>query len=70
MPLSVMITTFRKESVKRPLEGFGVLVPSSEQQNGLRTLGNIYSFFWITENLRFSSKQMNNSALQAHSFPP
>ncbi|XP_038884133.1 protoporphyrinogen oxidase 2 isoform X2 [Benincasa hispida] len=43
MPLSVMITTFRKESVKRPLEGFGVLVPSLEQQNGLRTLGTLFS---------------------------
>ncbi|KAG6578399.1 Protoporphyrinogen oxidase 2, partial [Cucurbita argyrosperma subsp. sororia] len=40
---SVMITTFRKESVKRPLEGFGVLVPSLEQQNGLRTLGTLFS---------------------------
>ncbi|KAH0984586.1 hypothetical protein GBA52_011763 [Prunus armeniaca] len=27
MPLSVIITTFKKENVKRPLEGFGVLVP-------------------------------------------
>ncbi|KAG7015970.1 Protoporphyrinogen oxidase, chloroplastic/mitochondrial [Cucurbita argyrosperma subsp. argyrosperma] len=43
LPLSVMITTFRKESVKRPLEGFGVLVPSLEQQNGLRTLGTLFS---------------------------
>ncbi|XP_022133942.1 protoporphyrinogen oxidase, chloroplastic/mitochondrial [Momordica charantia] len=43
MPLSVMITTFRKESVKRPLEGFGVLVPSVEQRNGLRTLGTLFS---------------------------
>lgn len=40
MPLSVIITTFKKEDVKRPLEGFGVLVPSKEQQNGLKTLGN------------------------------
>ncbi|XP_030476902.2 protoporphyrinogen oxidase, mitochondrial isoform X1 [Syzygium oleosum] len=42
-PLSVMITTFRKENVKRPLEGFGVLVPSEEQKNGLRTLGTLFS---------------------------
>lgn len=40
MPLSVIITTFKKENVRRPLEGFGVLVPSKEQQNGLKTLGN------------------------------
>ncbi|OMP05582.1 putative amine oxidase, partial [Corchorus olitorius] len=40
MPLSVIITTFKKENVKKPLEGFGVLVPSKEQQNGLKTLGN------------------------------
>ncbi|KAG5254428.1 protoporphyrinogen oxidase [Salix suchowensis] len=32
MPLSVIITSFKKEDVKRPLEGFGVLVPSKEQQ--------------------------------------
>ncbi|XP_039159704.1 protoporphyrinogen oxidase, mitochondrial isoform X2 [Eucalyptus grandis] len=42
-PLSVMITTFRKENVKRPLEGFGILVPSAEQKNGLRTLGTLFS---------------------------
>lgn len=42
MPLSVIITTFKKENVKRPLEGFGVLVPSKEQQNGLKTLGNAW----------------------------
>ncbi|KAH7518870.1 hypothetical protein FEM48_Zijuj09G0217000 [Ziziphus jujuba var. spinosa] len=40
MPLSVIITTFKKENVKRPLEGFGVLVPSKEQNNGLKNLGN------------------------------
>ncbi len=39
MPVSVIITTFKKENVKRPLEGFGVLVPSKEQENGLKTLG-------------------------------
>ncbi|CAH9105636.1 unnamed protein product [Cuscuta epithymum] len=43
VPLSVMITTFKRESVKRPLEGFGVLVPSKEEQNGLKTLGTIFS---------------------------
>ncbi|KAK7338335.1 hypothetical protein VNO77_18941 [Canavalia gladiata] len=43
VPLSVMITTFKKENVKRPLEGFGVLVPSKEQQNGLKTLGTLFS---------------------------
>lgn len=39
MPLSVLITNFKKENVQRPLEGFGVLVPSKEQENGLKTLG-------------------------------
>lgn len=43
MPVSVLITTFKKENVKRPLEGFGVLVPSKEQQNGLKTLGTLFS---------------------------
>ncbi|KAJ0053057.1 hypothetical protein Pint_02956 [Pistacia integerrima] len=43
LPLSVIITTFRKENVKKPLEGFGVLVPSKEQQNGLKTLGTLFS---------------------------
>ncbi|KAG2710573.1 hypothetical protein I3843_04G033400 [Carya illinoinensis] len=43
MPLSVIITTFKKENVKRPLEGFGALVPSKEQQNGLKTLGTLFS---------------------------
>lgn len=42
MPLSVVITTFEKENVKRPLEGFGVLVPSNEQRHGLKTLGNTF----------------------------
>jgi oxygen-dependent protoporphyrinogen oxidase len=46
MPLSVIVTTFKKANVKRPLEGFGVLVPSKEQQNGLKTLGNALS--WLT----------------------
>ncbi|XP_050234204.1 protoporphyrinogen oxidase 2, chloroplastic/mitochondrial [Mercurialis annua] len=43
MPLSVIITTFKKDKVKNPLEGFGVLVPSKEQQNGLKTLGTLFS---------------------------
>ncbi|XP_068472206.1 protoporphyrinogen oxidase, mitochondrial isoform X2 [Phaseolus vulgaris] len=43
VPISVMITTFKKENVKRPLEGFGVLVPSKERQNGLKTLGTLFS---------------------------
>lgn len=41
LPMSIIITTFKREIVKRPLEGFGVLIPSKEQQNGLRTLGNV-----------------------------
>ena len=44
LPMSVIITTFKRENVKRPLEGFGVLIPSKEQQNGLRTLGNLIFF--------------------------
>lgn len=40
LPLSVIISTFKKENVKRPLDGFGVLVPSKEQQNGFKTMGN------------------------------
>lgn len=47
MPLSVIITTFKKENVKRPLEGFGVLVPSKEQKNGLKTLGN--AWLWLSD---------------------
>ncbi|KAI5651115.1 hypothetical protein M9H77_37120 [Catharanthus roseus] len=43
LPVSVIITTFKKENVKRPLEGFGVLIPSKEQQNGLKTLGTLFS---------------------------
>ncbi|XP_021999338.1 protoporphyrinogen oxidase, mitochondrial isoform X1 [Helianthus annuus] len=38
MPISVIISTFKKENVKQLLEGFGVLVPDKEQKNGLRTL--------------------------------
>ncbi|XP_058102266.1 protoporphyrinogen oxidase, mitochondrial isoform X2 [Magnolia sinica] len=43
LPLSVIITSFKKDNVKRPLEGFGVLVPSKEQDNGLKTLGTLFS---------------------------
>ncbi|KAL3526306.1 hypothetical protein ACH5RR_010962 [Cinchona calisaya] len=43
LPASVIITTFKKKNVKQPLEGFGVLVPSKEQQNGLKTLGTLFS---------------------------
>lgn len=43
LPLSVIVTSFRKDCVKRPLEGFGVLVPSNEQRNGLKTLGTLFS---------------------------
>ncbi|XP_010492222.1 PREDICTED: protoporphyrinogen oxidase 2, chloroplastic/mitochondrial-like [Camelina sativa] len=43
MPLSVIITTFTKEKVKRPLEGFGVVIPSKEQKHGFRTLGTLFS---------------------------
>lgn len=40
LPVSAIITTFRKQNVKRPLEGFGVLVPSKERKNGFETLGD------------------------------
>lgn len=43
LPVSVVVTAFKKENVRRPLEGFGVLVPSKEQQNGLKTLGTLFS---------------------------
>ncbi|KAF8106282.1 hypothetical protein N665_0145s0092 [Sinapis alba] len=43
MPLSVIITTFAKEKVKKPLEGFGVLIPSKEQKHGFKTLGTLFS---------------------------
>ncbi|CAA2954018.1 protoporphyrinogen oxidase, mitochondrial [Olea europaea subsp. europaea] len=43
LPLSVVVTTFKRENVKRPLQGFGVLIPSKEQQNGLNTLGTLFS---------------------------
>ncbi|KAK9117506.1 hypothetical protein Sjap_016453 [Stephania japonica] len=49
VPLSVIITTFKKENVKKPLAGFGVLVPSKEQQNGLKTLGTLFSSMMFPE---------------------
>uniref|UniRef100_A0A251T6D3 Putative amine oxidase n=1 Tax=Helianthus annuus TaxID=4232 RepID=A0A251T6D3_HELAN len=51
MPISVIISTFKKENVKQLLEGFGVLVPDKEQKNGLRTLalaGKPAGIFWST----------------------
>ncbi|CAN6268343.1 unnamed protein product [Urochloa humidicola] len=43
-PLSLMVTAFKKEDVKKPLEGFGVLIPYKEQQkHGLKTLGTLFS---------------------------
>ncbi|KAI5063012.1 hypothetical protein GOP47_0021559 [Adiantum capillus-veneris] len=42
-PLSVLVMAFKKEHVEHPLEGFGVLVPSKEQANGLKTLGTLFS---------------------------
>ncbi|KAG9158970.1 hypothetical protein Leryth_013340 [Lithospermum erythrorhizon] len=41
--MSVITTAFRRERVERPLEGFGVLIPSKETQNGLKTLGTLFS---------------------------
>ncbi|KAF5763579.1 putative protoporphyrinogen oxidase [Helianthus annuus] len=49
MPISVIISTFKKENVKQPLEGFGVLVPDKEQKNGLRTLGTLFSSMMIPD---------------------
>ncbi|KAF9599994.1 hypothetical protein IFM89_002467 [Coptis chinensis] len=44
MPLTVVITAYKKENVRRPLEGFGVLIPSIEKQtNGYKTLGTSFS---------------------------
>ena len=71
MPLSVIITSFKKEDVKRPLEGFGVLVPSKEQQNGLKTLGNtllgppwwLYIYSLALTMLEFCSAQVHSSHL-------
>lgn len=42
-PLSVLVMAFKKQDVKHPLDGFGVLVPSKEQVNGLQTLGTLFS---------------------------
>lgn len=38
-PVSVVVTAFHKDDVKRPLDGFGVLIPSKEQGNNFGTLG-------------------------------
>ncbi|XP_076949571.1 protoporphyrinogen oxidase, mitochondrial-like isoform X2 [Bidens hawaiensis] len=54
MPISVIISTFKKENVKQPLEGFGVLVPAKEQENGLRTLGTLFS------SMMFPDRASNN----------
>ncbi|CAD6260439.1 unnamed protein product [Miscanthus lutarioriparius] len=44
LPLSLMVTAFKKEDVKKPLEGFGILIPYKEQQkHGLKTLGTLFS---------------------------
>ncbi|CAL5068607.1 unnamed protein product [Urochloa decumbens] len=44
LPLSIMVTAFKKEDVKKPLEGFGVLIPYKEQKkHGLKTLGTLFS---------------------------
>jgi hypothetical protein len=37
--MTALIQGFRAEDVKRPLEGFGVLVPSKERQ--FKTLGKV-----------------------------
>jgi hypothetical protein len=47
LPLSLMVTAFKKEDVKKPLEGFGVLIPYKEQQkHGLKTLGRLLFLIW------------------------
>lgn len=43
LPMSIIITAFKKQDVKHPLEGFGVLVPSKEEKNGFQTLGTLFS---------------------------
>ncbi|KAL9254764.1 Protoporphyrinogen oxidase 2-like protein [Drosera capensis] len=43
LPLSVIVTAFKKSNVRSPLEGFGVLIPSKEEQNGLKSLGTLFS---------------------------
>ena len=47
MPVSVIIIAFKNVNVKNPLEGFGVLVPSKEQENGLKTLGTLQAHFFL-----------------------
>lgn len=42
-PLSVLVMAFKREDVKHPLDGFGVLIPSKEQVNGFQTLGTLFS---------------------------
>ncbi|XP_074301990.1 protoporphyrinogen oxidase 2-like [Silene latifolia] len=43
LPVSIIVTAFKKVNVERPLEGFGVLIPSKEQEKGLKTLGTLFS---------------------------
>lgn len=46
LPLSLMVTAFKKEDVKKPLEGFGALIPYKEQQkHGLKTLGRLIQLY-------------------------
>eukprot|EP00249_Psilotum_nudum_P010281 c22447_g1_i1 orf=364-1857(-) len=42
-PLSILVMAFETKDIKRPLQGFGVLIPSKEQANGFQTLGTIFS---------------------------
>jgi protoporphyrinogen/coproporphyrinogen III oxidase len=54
LPLSLMVTAFKKDDVKKPLEGFGVLIPYKEQQkHGLKTLGRSAQPFWALFSLQF-----------------
>jgi len=39
-PLSILMTGFKKEHVRHPLDGFGFLVPAKEERNILGTLFN------------------------------
>ena len=60
LPLSLMVTAFKKEDVKKPLEGFGVLIPYKEQQkHGLKTLGRSaqlsFGLFWVFKTCYFGS---------------
>uniref|UniRef100_A0A0E0PAV8 Protoporphyrinogen oxidase n=1 Tax=Oryza rufipogon TaxID=4529 RepID=A0A0E0PAV8_ORYRU len=53
LPLSLMVTAFKKEDVKKPLEGFGALIPYKEQQkHGLKTLGRAILKQLVTSDLR------------------